>query len=132
MFLKSQLHDILSYIENRKTKAPSQPSISQGNQTVTSSPAVSMSGDVEIVEMDRMRKLIADHMVMSKHTSPHVTSYVEADVTNIVMWRNKVKKAFEQKENEKNHEGQKIVETKQNKKKQNKKATINELKYETI
>lgn len=52
----------------------------------------------EIVEMDRMRKLIADHMVMSKQTSPHVTSYVEADVTNIVLWRDKVKKTFEQKE----------------------------------
>jgi 2-oxoglutarate dehydrogenase E2 component (dihydrolipoamide succinyltransferase) len=52
----------------------------------------------EIVEMDRMRKLIADHMVMSKQTSPHVTSYVEADVTNIVLWREKVKKSFEQKE----------------------------------
>ncbi|MEN9640796.1 MAG: hypothetical protein RLZZ262_2665 [Bacteroidota bacterium] len=52
----------------------------------------------EIVEMDRMRKLIADHMVMSKQTSPHVTSYVEADVTNIVLWRDKVKKSFEQKE----------------------------------
>jgi len=48
-----------------------------------------------------MRKLIADHMVMSKHTSPHVTSFVEADVTNLVLWRNKVKKTFEQRENEK-------------------------------
>ena len=48
-----------------------------------------------------MRKLIADHMVMSKHTSPHVTSFVEADVTNIVMWREKVKKSFEKRENEK-------------------------------
>jgi len=51
--------------------------------------------------MDRMRKLIADHMVMSKHTSPHVTSFVEADVTNIVNWRNKNKKSFEQNEGEK-------------------------------
>lgn len=52
----------------------------------------------EIIEMDRMRKLIAEHMVMSKQTSPHVTSFVEADVTNIVMWRERVKKQFEQKE----------------------------------
>ena len=52
-------------------------------------------------EMDRMRKLIADHMVMSKQTSPHVTSYVEADVTNLVMWRDKVKKSFEKREGEK-------------------------------
>jgi 2-oxoglutarate dehydrogenase E2 component (dihydrolipoamide succinyltransferase) len=64
-------------------------------------PSTSISGDVEIVEMDRMRKLIADHMVMSKQTSPHVTSYVEADVTNIVMWRERIKKTFEKRENEK-------------------------------
>jgi 2-oxoglutarate dehydrogenase E2 component (dihydrolipoamide succinyltransferase) len=51
--------------------------------------------------MDRMRKLIADHMVRSKHTSPHVTSFTEADVTNLVMWRNKVKKEFEKNENTK-------------------------------
>ena len=49
-------------------------------------------GNVEIIEMDRMRTLIADHMVMSKHVSPHVTSFVEADVTNLFNWRNKIKK----------------------------------------
>ncbi len=54
----------------------------------------------EIIEMDRMRKLIADHMLMSVHVSPHVTSYVEADVTNIVNWRNKVKKKFLEREGE--------------------------------
>jgi 2-oxoglutarate dehydrogenase E2 component (dihydrolipoamide succinyltransferase) len=51
--------------------------------------------------MDRMRKLIADHMVMSKHTSPHVTSFVEADVTNIVIWRDKMKHVFDKREGEK-------------------------------
>ena len=56
------------------------------------------SGNVEIIEMDRMRKLIADHMVRSKQTSPHVTSFTEADVTNLVMWRDKVKKDFEKRE----------------------------------
>ncbi len=56
------------------------------------------SGNVEIVEMDRMRKLIAEHMVRSKQTSPHVTSFTEADVTNMVMWRDKVKKDFEKRE----------------------------------
>ena len=66
-----------------------------------STPALSVSGGDEIIEMDRMRKLIAEHMVMSKHTSPHVTSYVEADVTNLVIWRNKIKGAFEKRENEK-------------------------------
>ncbi len=55
----------------------------------------------EVIEMDRMRKLIADHMVMSKRVSAHVTSFVEADVTNMVLWREKVKKAFEQREGEK-------------------------------
>jgi len=60
-------------------------------------PVYSVSGGDEIIEMDRMRKLIADHMVMSKHTSPHVTSFVEADVTNLVNWREKVKKNFESK-----------------------------------
>ncbi|MFI5162137.1 MAG: dihydrolipoamide acetyltransferase family protein [Sphingobacteriales bacterium] len=66
-----------------------------------SAPAVSVSGADEIIEMDRMRRLIADHMVMSKQTSPHVTSFIEADVTNIVQWRDKVKSAFEKKEGEK-------------------------------
>jgi 2-oxoglutarate dehydrogenase E2 component (dihydrolipoamide succinyltransferase) len=58
-------------------------------------------GNVEIIEMDRMRKLIAEHMVRSKHTSPHVTSFAEADVTNMVKWRDQVKKDFEKREGEK-------------------------------
>jgi 2-oxoglutarate dehydrogenase E2 component (dihydrolipoamide succinyltransferase) len=62
---------------------------------------VSMSGSDEIIEMDRMRRLIADHMVMSKQTSPHVTSFVEADVTNIVLWRERIKANFEKREGEK-------------------------------
>ncbi|MFD0750351.1 dihydrolipoamide acetyltransferase family protein [Mucilaginibacter calamicampi] len=64
-------------------------------------PAASFSGTDEIIEMDRMRRLIAEHMVMSKHTSPHVTSFVEADVTNLVMWRDKIKNTFEKREGEK-------------------------------
>lgn len=59
------------------------------------------SGNVEIVEMDRMRKLIAQHMVNSKHTSPHVTSFSESDVTNLVQWRDRIKSEFEKRENEK-------------------------------
>jgi 2-oxoglutarate dehydrogenase E2 component (dihydrolipoamide succinyltransferase) len=70
----------------------SQPRVSQESQITT------YTGNVEIIEMDRMRKLIADHMVRSKQTSPHVTSFTEADVTNMVMWRNKVKKEFEKRE----------------------------------
>ena len=62
---------------------------------------IPVSGGDEILEMDRMRKLIAEHMVMSKRTSPHVTSFVEADVTKIVNWRNKMKSEFFTKEGEK-------------------------------
>jgi 2-oxoglutarate dehydrogenase E2 component (dihydrolipoamide succinyltransferase) len=61
-------------------------------------PSTTYSGNVEIIEMDRMRKLIAEHMVRSKHTSPHVTSFTEADVSNMVLWRDKVKKDFEKRE----------------------------------
>ncbi len=59
------------------------------------------TGNVEIIEMDRMRKMIAKHMVHSKETSPHVTTFVEADVTNIVNWRNKIKGEFQKREGEK-------------------------------
>lgn len=69
--------------------------------TAPVAPSKSYGNDVEVIEMDRMRKLIAKHMVDSVQTSPHVTSFVEADVTNIVNWRNKVKKQFEQREGEK-------------------------------
>ena len=95
--------DILAYVSNRSTA----PAPVQSTKTSTpepapiSSPAVSVNGDVEIVEMDRMRKLIADHMVRSKHTSPHVTSFVEVDVTNIVNWRNRIKHDFQKRYNQK-------------------------------
>lgn len=62
-------------------------------------PTTTYSGNVEIIEMDRMRKMIAKHMVDSKHISPHVTSFVEADVTNMVLWRERVKKQFEKENN---------------------------------
>lgn len=102
--------DILSYIENRAngngtSVAPSTPQPTTPppapKAPAATTPAVSVSGNTEIVEMDRMRKLIADHMVMSKQTSPHVTSFVEADVTNLVNWRNKNKKAFQERYGEK-------------------------------
>jgi 2-oxoglutarate dehydrogenase E2 component (dihydrolipoamide succinyltransferase) len=82
-----------------RSAAPSAPVAAPRPQPVQ--PAASVSGGDEIIEMDRMRKLIADHMVMSKQTSPHVTSFVEADVTNMVLWRERVKKNFEKRENEK-------------------------------
>lgn len=94
--------DILNYVENRGSQP--QPPIQQTVQApvveqpkveeVKAAPAKSYSGNVEIIEMDRMRRLIADNMVKSKQTSAHVTSFVEADVTNLVLWRNKVKDKF--------------------------------------
>lgn len=96
--------DMISYVETRGEPS-STPSTSEAIATkpkVNSAPApVISSGGDEIIEMDRMRKLIANHMVMSKQTSPHVTSFVEADVTNIVQWRNKVKNQFQEREGEK-------------------------------
>jgi 2-oxoglutarate dehydrogenase E2 component (dihydrolipoamide succinyltransferase) len=90
--------DIVAYVANRQSA--SAPTIQTASVAVTAAPSVStpspvsLDGNVEIIEMDRMRKLISEHMVRSKHTSPHVTSFVEADVTNLVNWRNKVKKSF--------------------------------------
>jgi 2-oxoglutarate dehydrogenase E2 component (dihydrolipoamide succinyltransferase) len=103
--------DILDYVATRgKVVTPtpqvvtthvSAPTVQIINQPISqpvSQPAQqSISGGVEIIEMDRMRKLIADHMVMSKHTSPHVTSFVEVDVTNMVNWRNKIKEEYKRK-----------------------------------
>ncbi|MCA0235685.1 MAG: 2-oxo acid dehydrogenase subunit E2 [Bacteroidetes bacterium] len=90
--------DMLAYVSTRQKGAPVAPAapaaVAPAAPAIPQSPAVSISGNVEIVEMDRMRKLIADHMVMSKHTSPHVTSFVEVDVTNMVNWRNNVKDKF--------------------------------------
>lgn len=76
------------------------PSIQEPVENKTAK-SVSLSGGDEIIEMDRMRRLIADHMVMSKHTSPHVTSFVEADVTNLVLWRERIKSSFEKREGQK-------------------------------
>lgn len=94
--------DIVSYIDNRSTPqvAVSQPVVAKAAPAPIVHPTISVSGNVEIIEMDRMRKLIADHMVMSKQTSPHVTSFVEADVTNLVNWRSKIKGEFKKKYNE--------------------------------
>jgi 2-oxoglutarate dehydrogenase E2 component (dihydrolipoamide succinyltransferase) len=99
--------DILQYVSQRKAssykpRASSRQEVSVFNepsQLIThDSQLTTYSGNVEIIEMDRMRKLIAEHMVRSKQTSAHVTSFSEADVSNIVMWREKVKKEFEKRE----------------------------------
>ncbi len=117
--------DILAYVEAKKSGAQVTTTQSNGHssthtavpvqeplvqvqspaaeakaEVVKSSKAVSLNADEEIIEMDRMRKMIAQRMVESKHTSPHVTSFVEADVTNIVYWRNKVKNLVYEKEGE--------------------------------
>jgi 2-oxoglutarate dehydrogenase E2 component (dihydrolipoamide succinyltransferase) len=105
--------DMLSFVEFRKT-APAAPVAAAqvvATPVVTATPAaavtaepvraaMSVSGEHEIIEMDRMRKMIAQRMLDSKRISPHVTSFVEADVTNLVNWRNKVKKDFEKREGE--------------------------------
>lgn len=102
--------DILQYVQDKKSgkaqPAQAKEQAPEAKQPVFESPSViekpkTVEGNVEIIEMDRMRKMIAKHMVESKKTSPHVTSFAEADVTNMVMWRNKVKKEFERRENAK-------------------------------
>ncbi|MEL6988418.1 MAG: biotin/lipoyl-containing protein, partial [Bacteroidota bacterium] len=108
--------DLMNYINSGRTQisetntkeeaAPTRPSETkavasasvQERAVAPANTGVSMNGAVDIVQMDRMRKMIANHMVMSKQTSPHVTSFVEADVTNIVYWRNRMKNEFKQKE----------------------------------
>jgi 2-oxoglutarate dehydrogenase E2 component (dihydrolipoamide succinyltransferase) len=108
--------DILKYVKDKadgKVEAP-QPKGAEAPKSETTeqpqatyqppkveAPAVVAGSSDEIVEMDRMRKLIADHMVMSKQVSPHVTSFIEVDVTNIVNWRNKVKDSFQKREGQK-------------------------------
>ncbi len=88
--------DVFHYIEEGRPYKFAQP-ITQ-DPTAYRIPQLTFDkGKGKIVEMDRMRQMIADHMVYSKHTSPHVTAYVEADLTNMVNWRNANKKAFQDK-----------------------------------
>ena len=101
--------DILKYIKNRGNAVPATSVISESvtskasftpekSMVVSEKPAIPVGQGDEIIQMDRVRKMIADHMVMSMQTSPHVTSFVEADVTNLVNWRNKIKKGFKERE----------------------------------
>src|SRR5688572_18195606 len=110
--------DIFEYIANRSNAPQAAPAQVNGTAThapapqaapvqaaapapqAAPAPAASYSGDVEIIEMDRMRKMIAQRMVDSKRISPHVTSFVEADMTNIVNWRNKMKDSYKKREGE--------------------------------
>jgi len=107
--------DILQYVSRRKdgngfhsqppVEEPAYERIEENTRTIKEDKykapepiPVNISGNVEIQEMDRMRKLVAEHMVRSKQTSPHVTSFTEADVTNLVLWREKEKDEFEKRE----------------------------------
>jgi 2-oxoglutarate dehydrogenase E2 component (dihydrolipoamide succinyltransferase) len=101
--------DILAFVKNGEAStpapqasAPTPAPVDAPNPKPVAKPAptINLNPGDEIIEMGRMRKLIADHMVMSKHTSPHVTSFVEADVTNLVNWRNKIKGEFKAREGE--------------------------------
>ena len=89
--------DLLQYVEKRKSIQSLPKSEIKSTSTQLQS---SISGNVEIIEMDRMRQLIAKHMVESLQISPHVTSFIEADVTNLVNWRNKIKAEYQKKYNE--------------------------------
>ncbi|WP_222166902.1 dihydrolipoamide acetyltransferase family protein [Edaphocola aurantiacus] len=102
--------DILTYVANRGAApvvaAPAPAAAPQAAPVAAPAAAAPAAvsnpgGNVEIIEMDRMRKLIADHMVRSKSTSPHVTSFTECDVTNLVQWRDKNKNAFQKQYGEK-------------------------------
>ena len=99
--------DILKYIEDRKsnivksTVTPISEVVEAKVQKSQQAVPVSVNGEDEIVEMDRMRKLISGYMVASVQTSAHVQSFIEVDVTNIVKWRDRVKAAFEKREGEK-------------------------------
>ncbi|SMP09943.1 dihydrolipoamide acetyltransferase family protein [Chryseobacterium profundimaris] len=100
--------DILAYVKNRGNQpaaqtAPVQQSAPAAQPAATSTPASTITaaaGD-EIIPMDRMRKIIAENMVKAKQIAPHVTSFIETDVTNVVKWRNKNKAVFEKREGEK-------------------------------
>jgi 2-oxoglutarate dehydrogenase E2 component (dihydrolipoamide succinyltransferase) len=89
--------DVLKYLENRGSQPVTQKP-EPVRSPATAKVNINLQPGDEIIEMDRMRKLIADHMVMSKHTAPHVTNFVEADVTNLALWREKNKDEFLKRE----------------------------------
>lgn len=95
--------DILKFVEDKKAGKISAPAVvsTPAAQTKVQAAPVAISGGDEIIEMDRMRKIIAQNMVSAKQIAPHVTSFIEADVTNIVLWRNKFKDEFQKKNGEK-------------------------------
>jgi 2-oxoglutarate dehydrogenase E2 component (dihydrolipoamide succinyltransferase) len=107
--------DVLAFLANRTSggsttanqnnanvaPVPAPTAVNSGSSSIQiKEPVVTPNAGDEIIEMDRMRKLIAEHMVMSVHVAPHVTSYVEADVTTIVKWRDRIKNDFKKREGE--------------------------------
>jgi 2-oxoglutarate dehydrogenase E2 component (dihydrolipoamide succinyltransferase) len=98
--------DVLSFLEGRgKTGSTKETLSAKLSAPIVSAPftekekaPIQVGSADEVIEMDRMRRMIADHMVMSKHTAPHVTNFVETDVTNLVLWRNKIKDEFQKRE----------------------------------
>ena len=99
-----QKRDVLEYLESRKKESSSKGTVKETKKD--SAPAkvkvnISFSADDEVIEMSRIRKLIAAHMINSKQTSAHVTNMLEIDVTNVVNWRNKVKDEFLKKQGQK-------------------------------
>lgn len=99
--------DLMNYLSSQKSNSAGPVETKPTSIAASSTPpppkssAIMMDNGDEIIQMDRMRKMISEHMTMSKQTSAHVTSFVEADVTNMVFWRNKVKSEFQAKEGEK-------------------------------
>ena len=97
-----QKSDVYQYLKNRKYPVQSKPVVQSPPSSSYPKPKINFTeGKDYIIEMDRMRKMIADHMVYSKQTSPHVTSYLEVDVTDLVAWRNNHKEAFQAKTGQK-------------------------------
>jgi 2-oxoglutarate dehydrogenase E2 component (dihydrolipoamide succinyltransferase) len=93
--------DVLGLLAEKKKSAEKAEIVAAGKEEKTlavATPSVASSAGDEIIEMDRVRKLIAEHMVMSKRTSAHVTSFIDADVTKMVIWRNSVKEKFFERE----------------------------------
>ncbi len=100
-----QKKDLLHYLEGTRSQVVTNVKTVETSSVTPTAPqvkgSISVGAEDQVIEMDRIRKLIADHMVMSKRVSPHVTSVVEADVTGLVLWRNKVKDDFQRKYGEK-------------------------------
>jgi 2-oxoglutarate dehydrogenase E2 component (dihydrolipoamide succinyltransferase) len=93
--------DVLNYLSQKKTgivRSSTASPIVQPSVSGVEKPKISIGSEDQIIEMDRIRRVIADHMVYSKHTAPHVTNFVEVDVTNLVKWRNKIKDDFYKRE----------------------------------